>query len=74
MRSQIINDGKELMEEILMKLEKYRLPQILPKSSWFCIISKRLNKVLSTTTLGTPSDAQKWMILIQVLKNLFASL
>ena len=47
------------MEEILTKLEKSPLLQNSPKkSSWLRTFSKGLTQVLSTTTLGTPSDVE----------------
>ena len=53
--------GKELMEEILDEVRKISASAgILPKRVHGSALFQRgLTQVLSTTTLGTPSDAQE---------------
>ena len=61
MRSQIINDGKRVDGRDLDEVRKISAAAgILPKRVHGSAIFQRgLTQVLSTTTLGTPSDAQE---------------
>jgi len=72
MRSQIINDGKRVDGRDLDEVRKISVSAgILPKRVHGSALFQRgLTQVLSTTTLGTPSDAQEMDDLIQALKKL----
>ncbi len=61
MRSQIINDGKRVDGRELDEVRKIKVSAgILPKRVHGSALFQRgLTQVLSTTTLGTPSDAQE---------------
>jgi len=61
MRSQIINDGKRVDGRDLDEVRKITASAgILPKRVHGSALFQRgLTQVLSTTTLGTPSDAQE---------------
>ena len=77
MRSQIINDGKRVDGRSLDEVRKISASAgILPKRVHGSALFQRgLTQVLSTTTLGTPSDAQEMDDLNpQYRKDLFASL
>ena len=71
MRSQIINDGKRVDGRDLDEVRKISASAgILPKRVHGSALFQRgLTQVLSTTTLGTPSDAQEMDDLNPVLKK-----
>lgn len=72
MRSQIINEGKRVDGRDLDEVRKISASAgILPKRVHGSALFQRgLTQVLSTTTLGTPSDAQEMDDLTQVLRKL----